>query len=155
MMHKLSVLHKIANEFKSHQVEFALGGSAMLYLKGIVKEFNDLDLIVSPKSVLTVVEIMHRLGKLETIPANPQFSTLYFYKFRVDHVSVDVISELIINHQGKRHYFPFEKIEHSESYSLNGIEIPLQSIQDWKIFYRLMDRLDKIHLIETYLKNQS
>jgi len=76
MMHKLSVLHKIANEFKSHQVEFALGGSAMLYLKGIVNEFNDLDLIVSPKSVLTVVEIMHRLGNLETIPASPQFSTL-------------------------------------------------------------------------------
>ena len=44
---KLSVLSKLALEFNRENVIWAVGASLLLYFKGYVKDFNDLDIMVA------------------------------------------------------------------------------------------------------------
>lgn len=44
---KLKLLEKIAYHFNKENVEWALGASMLLYIKGITTEFHDIDLMVS------------------------------------------------------------------------------------------------------------
>ena len=44
---KISLLKRIAHRLNEAQVEWCLGASMMLYFKGIVSEFHDIDLMIS------------------------------------------------------------------------------------------------------------
>ena len=44
---KLKLLEKMAYHFNKENVEWALGASMLLYIKGITTEFHDIDLMVS------------------------------------------------------------------------------------------------------------
>ena len=48
---KLELLEKIAYHFNKENVEWALGASMLLYIKGITTEFHDIDLMVSTDDV--------------------------------------------------------------------------------------------------------
>ena len=59
---KLRVLAKIAAELEREKVEWALGGSAMLYLRGIVEAFHDFDLMVFEADAQKAAQVLDRLG---------------------------------------------------------------------------------------------
>ena len=44
---KIELLQKIAHRFNEANIEWALGASMLLYFKGIISEFHDIDLMVS------------------------------------------------------------------------------------------------------------
>ena len=41
-----------------------------------------------------------------------------------------------------------------ESVIVNGINIPLDSLENWLYYYRLMERAQKVSIIENHIKNQ-
>ena len=45
--YKLSILTKIAEKFAKQKISWALGASGMLFIRGVVNDFNDLDLIIA------------------------------------------------------------------------------------------------------------
>ena len=47
MQKKIELLQKIAHRFNEANIEWALGASMLLYFKGIISEFHDIDLMVS------------------------------------------------------------------------------------------------------------
>ena len=44
---KIELLQKIAHRSNEANIEWALGASMLLYFKGIISEFHDIDLMVS------------------------------------------------------------------------------------------------------------
>ena len=44
---KIELLQKIAHRFNEANIEWALGASMLLYFKGIISEFHDIDLMIS------------------------------------------------------------------------------------------------------------
>jgi hypothetical protein len=56
----------------------------------------------------------------------------------------------IIN-QDKEYYFPLKKEDIKDFTEVQGIKIPLQSIEEWRIYYKLMGRDEKVKMIDVYL----
>lgn len=46
IQHKLEILSQIAKKLNEGHITWAVGGSLLLYFKGIVDEFHDIDLMV-------------------------------------------------------------------------------------------------------------
>lgn len=60
---KIELLQKIAHRFNEANIEWALGASMLLYFKGILSEFHDIDLMVSVHDAEQVRTIFIRNGR--------------------------------------------------------------------------------------------
>ena len=67
---KIDLLKRIAHHFKEERIEWALGGSMMLYFKKIVPSFDDIDLMIFCSDVDRVRNILSEMGELK--PENPK-----------------------------------------------------------------------------------
>ena len=61
---KIELLQKIAHRFNEANIEWALGASMLLYFKGIISEFHDIDLMVSVHDAEQVRTILSEMGEL-------------------------------------------------------------------------------------------
>ncbi len=59
---KIELLQKIAHRFNEANIEWALGASMLLYFKGIISEFHDIDLMVSVHDAEQVRTILSEMG---------------------------------------------------------------------------------------------
>ena len=145
--HKLGVLQRVARALNQRGAVWALGGSALLYFKGRVRDFHDLDLMVLERDVPKLVQALCGMGS--PMPARPsgQYRTRRFLKYRVDGVEVDVMAGLVIVRDGVAYDCALREEQIAERVLLGGEEIPLQSLADWRRYYELMGRPQKAALI--------
>ena len=61
---KLDVLSKLAAKFNKEGIVWAVGGSLLLYFKGYVENFNDLDIMVADVDALKMENILKFYGKM-------------------------------------------------------------------------------------------
>ena len=61
---KIELLQKIAHRFNEANIEWALGASMLLYFKGILSEFHDIDLMISVHDAEQVRTILSEMGEL-------------------------------------------------------------------------------------------
>lgn len=150
---KIELLQKIAHRFNEAHVEWALGASMLLYIKGIVSEFNDIDLMISNNDVECVKEILSEMGEIH--PSNPKPNAMYrtktFMEFTIDSVDVDVMAGFSIVSEGKLFDCSLHKEQIVERILLGTEIVPLQSPLLWCKYYRLMKRNDKANMIERIL----
>ncbi len=151
---KLKVLSKIAKTFNENNILWAIGGSTLLYLKNIVNNFDDIDIIVDENQIELVTRLLLEVGSLE--PQNPHsnFKTKHFLEFVIDFVDVDVMAGFIIVKDNKDYYFPLQQNDISKTIIINDQQIPLHSIKQWKKYYQLMNRMDKVNLINNYFNQK-
>ncbi len=146
--HKLKVLSTIAKELNKHQIRWAVGGSLLLFLKEKTDSFNDLDLMVMDTDVEVVQKILLKYGKLLPSKVSIHFKTKHFYEFLIDGVGVDVMAGMVIINQEGEHSFSLKAESVVEYVLINGMEIPLQSLAEWRNLYLLMGRHDKVEMID-------
>lgn len=149
--HKLTVLAHIAEEFNHKDVTWAIGASLLLYFKGITSEFHDIDIMIAEDDVETVKEILLSLGNIIHSKPNSKYKTKCFLEFHVDGVEIDTMAGFGIIYQDKEYYFPLKKEDIKDFTEVQGIKIPLQSIEEWRIYYELMERDEKVKMIDSYL----
>lgn len=148
LKHKLEILSLIAKNLNKEKITWAVGGSTLLYLKNISKTFDDIDIEVTEDGVSKVKQILLNLGQLQTQDLNKNFKTKYFYEFKIENVDVDVMAGLSIINNEIEYYFPLNKEDISDYIIINNETIPLQSVLKWKQYYKLMNRHDKVKMIE-------
>ncbi len=146
---KLQVLAAIGQKFNEAKVRWALGGSAMLYLKGIADDFNDLDIMIDARSRTTVEKILSAMGSARPADHSGHYQTKCFLEYEVREVEVDIIGGFVIVHNGKAHDCHLRKQDITDGTAVNGCHIPLQAVSCWHRYYQLMDRPAKVALIET------
>jgi len=149
--HKLTVLARIAEEFNHKDVTWAIGASLLLYFKGITSEFHDIDIMVAEEDVETVKNILLSLGDIIPPKPNGKYKTKCFLEFHVDGVDVDSMAGFVIVNQDKDYYFPLKKENIKDFTEVHGIKIPLQSVEEWRNYYELMGRDEKVKMIDAYL----
>lgn len=153
---KLQLLKKNAHSFNENGIEWALGASLMLYLKGIVPDFHDIDLMISMKDADKAKEILSEMGKI--CPPNPIQNPIYhtkrFMEFVIDSIDVDLMAGFIIEKDSKIYDCSLHKNQIVEEVKLDGESIPLQSPLLWSKYYHLMGRDEKGSMIEKALSNQ-
>lgn len=146
---KLSVLAQIARVLNQNRVIWAVGGSLLLYLKGKTDTFHDLDLMVSEAQIETAKTLLSAMGVM--LPPNPnaQYKTRHFLEFNIQGVDVDVMAGFVIVCKGREYdcsLLPQQIVEYKP---IHGESIPLQALKDWRRYYELMGRTEKVAMIDS------
>lgn len=153
MKEKIDVLTQIAKAFNKENITWNLGASCMLYLRKITDRFDDIDMMISEKDVVTVKKIMEKLASPQNIgKKSPQYKTKVFLEYKIDGVDVDIMAGFAIDDGKQVHYFPLIDNKNCEVIQLNGTNIYLEDVQMWLKYYTLMNRTDKIKMLSNYLK---
>lgn len=145
---KLKVLSKIAKELNDNNITWAIGASLLLYIKGISSEFHDIDIMVAESDVQELKNILLPLGELQPKNPNIQYKTKQFLEFKVEDVDIDVMAGFVIVNNGNSFYFPLDKNDIMDYTEINGVKIPLQSLMEWRNYYELMGRNEKVKMID-------
>ncbi len=145
---KLKVLCRIARALNEEGVLWALGGSLLLYFKGRTGDFHDIDIMAGETDIETVKRRLCALGELLPKKPNPGYKTRHFLEFIIDGVEVDVMAGFVIVKDGKDYDCSLLPEQVAEHISLEGEDIPLQSLGDWRRYYELMGRPEKAALAE-------
>ena len=148
---KLTLLSHIAKELNHKNITWAIGGSMLLYFKGITSEFQDIDIMVAEEDVEILIDVLLSFGNIQPPNPNAKYKTKYFLEFHIDGIDVDVMAGFVIVNKDKEYYFPLKKENIKDYTEINGIKIPLQSLEEWRNYYRLMGRDEKVKMIDAYL----
>lgn len=150
---KLNVLSMVAESLNKNNITWAIGASLLLYFKGIVHEFNDIDIIVDEKDVEKVKQILLSFGSLQPKNPNVQYKTKHFLEFKIDDVDFDIIAGFVIVCDNDEYYFPLQKSIIKDYININNVNIPLHSIREWRTYYKLMGRTEKVKMIDCFYQN--
>ena len=146
---KLAVLVRAARALEERGVTWAVGGSLLLYCKGRARDFHDIDLMVAEPDAPAAREALLALGTLQPPrPADPLYGTKCFLEFTVDGVDIDVMAGFSIFRDGVEHPFPLRRADIRDWAEVDGVRIPLQSLAEWRTYYALMGREEKVRMID-------
>lgn len=152
---------KIVKNFSEKNIGWAIGCSMNLFLRGIVDEFHDLDLIVALEDIPKIKEIMENdfHGILMATGGNGYCESDMYLHYQVDRIDVDVISGFRVMTYGTSYYYQYNKNEIDLLEVVNAdITVPLISLEAMFILYFMMEgwqpkRKYKRMLILEYFKN--
>lgn len=147
---KMNVLCKIAHALNKENVTWVVGASLLLYLKGIVNDFHDIDILVLEEDVPKVKQVFSKFGYLLPFNFNSKYKTKYFLEYIVDNVEIDVIGGYIITNNGIDYDCSLSKDQINDKVVINNELIPLHSLSLWKKYYKLMERSEKVNLLKDY-----
>ena len=145
---KLKVLSDIAHELNKRQIIWAVGASLLLYFKGKVDDFHDIDLMVHEDDVEKLRETLLPMGELAPPNPNEKYKTRHFLEFTIDGIEVDVMAGFVIVQGGIDYDCSLKPEQIAEYIQVNDEAIPLQSLKDWRRYYELMGRTEKVGMID-------
>ena len=148
---KLELLSQIAKELNDRNVAWAIGASMLLYFKGILSDFHDIDIMVSEEDFELVQEVLTSFGELQPPNPNSKYRTKRFGEFVVDDIDIDVMAGFIIMDEDREYYFPLKHEDIKDFTEIAGVKVPLQSLEEWRNYYQLMGRAEKAKLIDVRL----
>ncbi len=150
-MDKLKLLSEIANQFNKENITWNLGASCMLYLRGVVESFDDIDLMVKTSDIDKVKNIMSKYTTPDIKKPTYKYKTVHFLEYKIEGIDVDIMADFIIVKDDIDYFFPLTEEEPYDIYKLNNIDIRLSNIDIWLKYYTLMERTDKVKIINEYL----
>jgi len=145
-------LSYIGEKLNEDGVVWAVGASILLQHYGFIDKPNDIDILVDLNDIEKVDEILKNIGERKVREKSDAYSTKYFYEYVVHGVDIDVMAGLSINYDNGIFEYNFDQASISEFKKLNGVNIPLTSLEDWYVIYQLIpNREVKVNMIENYL----
>lgn len=147
---KLNVLRQIAEVFNEKQITWAIGASVLLYFKGLADDFHDIDIMAAEKDVAVIKDILLPMGEMMPPGPDVQYATKHFMEFRVEGIDIDVIAGFTIIKGEEEHYFPLKEEQILDHTEIGGIKIPLHSLEEWRLYYELMGRTEKVKMIDCH-----
>lgn len=127
----------------------------MLYLRTIVNDFNDIDIMISENDIDKVKEIMSKYSINEKRDLHPKYKTKTFLEYNIDGIDIDIMAGFIIIAKGVSHYFPLISNENNEIFIIEETKIFLGSLETWLLYYNLMGRKDKAEIITNHMNRMS
>lgn len=143
---KITVLVKIGRALNKENISWSLGASAMLYLRGYVNYFDDIDIMVSEPDVEKTKHVLDILGTREAKASNPNYKTKVYLEYNIDNIEVDIMAGLIIVSDDMEYYFPLKE-EEGDEINIDEVIIHIDSVELWLNYYTLMNRIDKVEII--------
>ena len=148
IQHKLEILSQIAKKLNEGHVTWAVGGSLLLYFKGIVDEFHDIDLMVHADDAEEAKSLLMEMGELQKPAYENPYKADHFYVFLVEDVEVDLMGGFTILKADGEHRCFLRKEDICEKVLVDGEQIPLHSLTEWRRYYELMGRDTKVDMID-------
>lgn len=146
----------IVSEFQVANVRWGLACSMNLFLRGVVDEFHDFDLIVEYEDIEKVKQIMkHNGGILVDEGGNGYCESVVYLHYQLGRVDVDIISGFKVVTFGTNFQYNFCDKE-LEFVEVGSLIVPLIPIEALYLLYAMMEgwqakRRYKRLLIQEYL----
>lgn len=142
----------IGDKLNKEGILWGVGASILLNHYELVDKPHDIDIIIDIKDIGKADEILKDLGEKKKREQVSGFSTEHFYEYSINGEDVDVMAGMIVNFNGGSYKYIFDEKSVVETKDINGIKIPLTSLEDWYVLYQLMERREnKVMIIEDYL----
>ena len=97
---KLRVLSRMAAAFNRAGLTWAVGVSLLLWFRGYVDDFHDLDLLVTVGDAEEMENILRSMGKLQP-STRGSYAPKRFREFTIDGVDVDMMGGYAIVRDGR------------------------------------------------------
>ncbi|SDY61573.1 hypothetical protein SAMN05660462_00463 [Proteiniborus ethanoligenes] len=147
-----NTLSQIGQSFDEEHILWGVGASIMLNHYGLADKPNDIDILVGIDDIKKVDAILKSVGEKKIYEKTDTYSTEYFYEYVINDFDVDVMAGFKINYCDGIFEYIFDKDSISEMKIINGVQIPLTSLEDWYVIYQLIpNREAKVEIIENYL----
>jgi len=146
-----NALMKISTMLNDNGINWGLGGSAMLYLRGIQTSIADLDIIVDLSSFHMLKRMLRRIDyKLSSYDeaSDSNYTSKHFIQLNLDGVDIDIIVGFEIKTDNTHFIYPKGDDLSKESLYLDNAEVRLCDLQDWIEAYTVMGRTEKLKLIK-------
>lgn len=148
----LNTLSYVGEQLNKTEILWGIGASIVLNQYGLISNPKDIDILVDVRNIKKADEILQILGKKKPTEETSVYSTKYFYEYVVNSVDVDVMAGFAINYNENTYEYSFDSESITNVKRINGIDIPLTSLEDWYILYQLIpNKESKVDLIEKYL----
>ncbi|MBZ9633887.1 nucleotidyltransferase family protein [Clostridium sp. FP1] len=145
-------LSYIGEKLNENGVVWAVGASILLHHYGLIDNPNDIDILVDLNDIEKADKILKSIGEKKVREKSDTYSTKYFYEYVVHGVDIDLMAGLSINYKNGIYEYLFNHTSISEYKKINGVNIPLSSLEDWYVIYQLIpSREVKVKMIEDYL----
>lgn len=149
-----SVLTLIGDTLNKNDIMWVVGGSIVLNHFGIVKEVNDIDIIIDENDFDRVVLLLKQFGYKKNIGDKLNYHTKKYVKMDIDGVGVDLMAGFIIEHENGLYNYILDQDAVTSFMKINNIVLPLGAIEDWYVIYQVIgDREEKVKLVENYLRD--
>ena len=148
---KLEVLAALAADLNESDILWAVGASAMLFLRRIVPDFRDIDLMVCEEDIEVAKEILLRHGTLLPAAEDDRFGSHHFLQFDVDGVEIDLIAGFVVNAADGQHVCPLQVEEVDACVDVFDEAVSLHALKVWYEYYTWMGRTERVKQIEEYL----
>ncbi|MBU3129256.1 nucleotidyltransferase family protein [Clostridium tagluense] len=145
-------LSYIGEKLNENGVVWAVGASILLHHYGLIDSPNDIDILVDLSDIEKVDKILKSIGEKKVREKSDTYSTKYFYEYVVHGFDIDLMAGLSINYNNGTYEYIFNHTSISEYKKINGVNIPLSSLEDWYVIYQLIPGRDiKVKMIENHL----
>lgn len=145
---KLAVLARVARALNGAGVCWAVGGSLLLYFTGRADRFRDIDLMAREEDAGRLLAALCPMGALHPPRPDPRYRTRCFLQFTIDGVDVDVMAGMVILAGGREHDCSLRPERVTGRVLVEGEPVPLQALEDWRRYYALMGRPEKVRMID-------
>lgn len=145
------VFRTVAGALNEAGIDWALGASLMLWLKGLTGSAKDIDLVVPTPQAQRADACLTGLGKRLPLPDKAEYATAFFAKYDVDGIGIDLMAGFTIRRDAYTVLYPYDPV-HNERLLWQDTQIALCPLEDWYILYQLMQgRETRVGEIEAYL----
>ena len=138
-LERKEALCKLADEFNKSGIRWGLACSMNLFLRGLVDEFHDLDLVVEEEDIPKVKDIMEKNGGiLKATGGNGFCESNCYMHFQLKRVDIDIISGFRIITFGTKFLYNFNESE-IEYIKVEEKKIPLIPVEALYLLYAMME----------------
>lgn len=148
-----SNLVKIARTFNQAGVGWCVGGSIMLQCAGIEIQPKDIDLFVIPRDFDLALTLLNQVGKMIEFGPSSIFGSKRFARGVVFDEEVDLIAGMRILGEDGWVEYDMDPTTLAKVF-IEGEKVPYGNLEEWVKLYAAMNRLDKVMLIRSHLKNK-
>ena len=153
----LESIRQIRDLFEPYQIRYFIGGSMMLYLRGMEVEVHDIDIFVDERDYNTACDLLHHVAQSVEKEPNSMYQTTYFQKFLMGDVSIDIMAEFKVVFKEALFHYPTSVLVGEEVVHPIIGPMMLMLIEDWIVIYHVINRprkvLDICSYFETHLPN--
>lgn len=149
----LKTLSIIGERINNNNITWGVGGSLLLNFYNIIDKPNDIDILVDERNAIKLNEIMSSIGKPKEALSFDPFRTKSFSRYKINETDIDVMAGFAIQHEEGIYTISLQQESIVTHKKINGVDIPLCSLEDWYILYWLIpNKQEKALLIEGYLR---
>lgn len=142
-----NTLLKIALVLNENKINWALGGSLLLYLYGINTTVNDIDIVIDTTDISKVEKFINQFSHIEK-DKTEIYLTERFYSIRINKVIIDLMIGFKISSDKGVYIYPDADKLINRTINMDDITINLCSLKDWLNAYKAIGRDNKVKLIE-------